>query len=248
MALKSPGNLTFDADGALWVANRQSPGSGTTDEGSIVRFDIPSGLSGTQDLAPTVQMTSATPGDLFQIGNIAFDGAQNLWVTSFVGLLRFDDPGSQSGAVTAEPGAVIDKNGYANNLYFYSVAFDASGALWAASGDGLHYLTSVTKFKDPGSLTGRSSPDAAATIVGDADLLPAGGLAFDSAGNLWMATGESILMYSGPGALSGIVSPGPAITLQVMGHASPTTNTHLVFFPSPAASASQAIDAPAGGE
>jgi ligand-binding sensor domain-containing protein len=211
-----------------------------------VRFDITGGLSGMLDLAPTVRITSATAGDLFQIGNIAFDRAQNLWVTSFVGLLRFDDPGSQSGDVALTPGAVIEKDGYAKNLYFYSVAFDAGGALWAASGDGLHYLTSVTEFKDPASLLGRSSPAAAATITGDADLLPAGGLAFDGAGNLWMATGESIVMYSGPPELSGIVSPAPAITLKVAGRAAPTTNSHLVFFPPPTGSvARQGPDASA---
>jgi ligand-binding sensor domain-containing protein len=245
-ALKNPGNLAFDAGGALWVANRGSVGTSTTGDGSIVGFDIPGGLSGMQDLAPTVRITSATAGDLFQIGNIAFDSAQNLWVTSFVGLLRFDDPGSQSGDVALAPGAVIEKGGYANNLYFYAVAFDAGGALWVASGDGLHYLTSVTEFKDPGSLKGRSSPTAAATITGDADLLPAGGLAFDGTGNLWRATGGSIVMYSDPRELSGIVNPAPAITLKVVGRAAPTTNSHLVFFPPPTGSvARRAPDAAA---
>jgi hypothetical protein len=131
------------------------------------------------------------------------------------------------------PGAVIDKRGFTNDIYFYSIAFDPSGALWAASGDGFHYLTSVTEFKNPGALTGRSSPAAAATIQGALDVLPAGGLAFDRAGNLWEAISGSILMYSGTGALSGTVSPAPATTLTVTGQAVPTTNSHLVFFPSP---------------
>jgi hypothetical protein len=228
-ALKSPGNLAFDADGALWVANRQSDGSSAADDGSVVKFDIPIGQSGMQVLDPTVRITSTKSGDLFEIGSIAFDGAQNLWLTSFVGLLRFDDPRSRTGDVALTPSAVVEKTGYPNNLYFYSVAFDAGGALWAASSDGLHYLTSVTEFKDPGSLNGRSSPAAAGTITGEPDLLPAGGLAFDSARNLWMATGVSILMYSEPGELSGMANPAPAITLDLVGKAAPSTNTHLVL-------------------
>jgi hypothetical protein len=228
-ALTSPANLAFDASGGLWVANR--PMGTSPAEGSIVRFEIPSGVSGTQDLAPSARIRSFTAGDLLQIGFIGFDGARNLWVTSFVGILRFDDPRSRSGDVAVAPGAVIEKSGYPDDTYFYSAAFDARGDLWAASGDGLHYLTSVTEFKDPGSLHGRSSPAPAAKITGGRDLIPAGGIAFDGPGNLWMATGESIVMYSATRELSGVVDPAPAITLDVAGKASPATNTHLLFFP-----------------
>jgi ligand-binding sensor domain-containing protein len=258
-ALVNPGNLAFDASGALWVADRGSMGSGGgpagaagagTSEGAIIRFEIPRGLGANAnanailELAPAARITSSKVGDLFQIGSIAFDGAQNLWLTSFVGLLRFDAPGALSGDVARAPDAVIEKSGYAHDRYFYSAAFDADGALWAASGDGLHYLTSVTKFTDPGLLQGRSSPGPAAMITGDADLLPAGGLAFDRAGNLWMATGESIVMYSNPRALRGVANPAPAVALKVAGRAAPTTNTHLVFLPA----AGAFVDGAAGDE
>jgi hypothetical protein len=207
--------------------------AGAPPDGSIVRFDIPNGMSGVQNLAPTARITSTKAGDLFEIGNIAFDAAQNLWVTSFAGLVRFDNPRSKSGDVAVSPGAVIDKSGYKNDIFFYSVAFDAAGSLWASSGDGLLYLTSVSEFKEPGSLRGRSSPAAAATIKGTADALPAGGLAFDADGNLWQANAGAILMYSAPQNLSGTVNPTPAVTLTVTGHAAPTTNAHLMFFPRP---------------
>jgi hypothetical protein len=232
-ALDSPGNLTFDASGALWVANRPMSATGAPPDGSIVRFDIPHGMSGMQNLAPTARFTSTKAGDLFEIGNIAFDAAQNLWVSSFAGLVRFDNPRSKSGDVAESPGAVIDKSGYKNDIFFYSVAFDAAGSLWASSGDGLLYLTSVSEFKDPGSLRGRSSPAAAATIKGTAEALPAGGLAFDANGNLWQANAGAILMYSAPQTLSGTVTPTPAITLTVTRQAAPTTNAHLMFFPRP---------------
>ena len=230
--LASPGNLTFDAEGGLWVANRPAMGDSPID-GSIVRFDVPHGFSGNQDLLPTVEISPSTPGDFFQIGNIAFDETGSLWLTSFVGVLRFDDPRSLEGSVVRAADAVIEKSGYTDNAYFYSVSFDPEGALWAASGDGLHHLTSVTKFGDPGSLTGRSSPAADAVIIGITDGLPAGGVAFDGARNLWLATGESIVMYSRSNALSGTVTAEPAITLELRGGAAPATNSHLLFFPRP---------------
>jgi ligand-binding sensor domain-containing protein len=228
-ALRTPGNLVFDGGGALWVANRDAPPGGLDGEGTIVRFDIPSEATGLLAIEPSVQVSSDTPGDLFQIGNMAIDPDQNLWVTSFAGLVRFDHPGDVRGEVELTAGAVIDKSGYADDSYFYSVAFDATGTLFAASGDELHYLTRVTAFGNPSALIGRSSPPPLLTITGEEDLLPAGGLAFDRNGDLWMATGVSILRYSNPTALTGTVDPAPSLTLAVTGRDAPTTNSHLLF-------------------
>ena len=228
-ALRTPGNLVFDGGGALWVANRDPPPDRADGDGTLVRFDIPSGATGLLTIEPSAQLSSDTPGDLFQIGNMAIDLDQNLWVTSFAGLVRFDHPSDVLGEVGLTAGAVIDKSGYADDSYFYSVAFDAAGTLFAASGDGLHYLTRVTAFGNPGALSGRSSPPPLLTISGEPDLLPAGGLAFDRIGDLWMATGVSILRYSNPAALSGTVDPAPSLTLEVTGRDAPTTNSHLLF-------------------
>jgi ligand-binding sensor domain-containing protein len=230
-ALESPANLTFDANGSLWVATRPPIKNGRVEEGSIMRFDLPDGKSGALSLTPAAQLSSTTAGDLDLIGNITFDDAQNLWVSSLTGLVRFDRPLKEKGTVALDPGAVIDKTGYTNNIHFYSVTFDSSGALWAASGDGLHYLTSVTEFADPASLEGRSSPEARATIMGPTDLLPAGGLAFDGTGSLWLTRGNGVVMYSDPGSLSGTVDPPPDIDITVKGNALPSTSGHLLFAP-----------------
>jgi len=228
-ALRTPGNLIFDGGGALWVANRDPPPGRADGDGTLVRFDIPSGVTGLLTIEPSAQLSSDTPGDLFQIGNMAIDLDQNLWVTSFAGIVRFDHPNDIRGEVELTAGAVIDKSGYADNSYFYSVAFDATGTLFAASGDGLHYLTRVTAFANPSALSGRSSPPPLLTITGEEDLLPAGGLAFDQIGDLWMATGVSILRYSNPTALTGTVDLAPSLTLAVTGRDAPTTNSHLLF-------------------
>ena len=235
--LSDPGNLTFDSNGSLWVATRPPMKNGRVEPGSVLRFSIPDDASGKLSLSAAAQISSTTEDDLDLIGNITFDSDHNLWLSSLVGLLRFDNPLKKKGTLALDPGAVIDKSGYDDNQYFYSIAFDSSGALWAASGDGLHYLTSVTEFADPGSLEGRSSPDVTAKIMGPADLLPAGGIAFDATGNLWMARGNGLVMYSDPGSLSGTVSPDADLTIDVKGDAVPSTNSHLSFAPLPSANA-----------
>jgi sugar lactone lactonase YvrE len=228
-ALSSPGNLVFDSGGSLWVANRGvSSGAGGRD-GSLVRFDVPADGAGLVTLDPVAQLSSDTPGDLFEIGSISLDPDQNLWVTSFTGILRFDRPSSASGQVTVTPGAVIDTSGYTDDSYFYSVAFDAGGTLVAASADGLHHLTRLSGFANPAGLTGRSSPAPLFMISGEEDLLPAGGLAFDQAGDVWMATGVSILRYSNPSALTGTVDVAPSLTLGVTAAHAPSINSHLLL-------------------
>jgi hypothetical protein len=231
-ALQNPGNLTLDAAGGLWVATRPPIENGRVEEGMIFRFDVPDDASGTMELSPAAELSSATEGDLDLIGNITFDADGNLWVSSLVGLLRFDAATELSDAVEVEPGALIDKTGYPNNIHFYSVAFDSHGDLWTASGDGFHFLASVTKFEAPGELEGRGSPDAAVSILGEMDLLPAGGIAFDEAGDLWLATGNALFKYSDPDALNGEVAPSADIAITLQGEAIPSTSAHLLFVPS----------------
>jgi streptogramin lyase len=231
-SLANPGSLVFDAKGGLWIATRPPIKNGTVSEGAVLRFDVPANATGELNLEPSAALSSTVLGDFTQIGSLAFDAAQNLWVSSFAGLLRFDDPTAITDSIEREPDALIDKSGY-DNIQFYSIAFDRDGALWVTSADGLHYLTSIIKFDDPGSLAGVAIPKPAATIKGAADLLPAGGLAFDSSGNLWTATSAAIFEYKKPGSLQGDVNPDPDVGLSVKGAAGPTTYSHLTFYPPP---------------
>jgi hypothetical protein len=140
--------------------------------------------------------------------------------------VRFDGVLDLRGDVRLTPAATIDKAGYPSSIYFYSIAFDASGALWASAfGD---FLASVVKYAGPGMLAGTSSPSPDATIVAG-EWLPAGGLAFDNDGRLWLATSDAILQYSDPGALSGEVAARPSATLPVVNEAVPALNAHLLL-------------------
>jgi ligand-binding sensor domain-containing protein len=226
-ALRQPGNLALDANGGLWVANRRELSS--SEDGTILRFDVPPDASGKITLEPSAEIASAKRGDLFQLGYLKFDGEEHLWVTSFRGLLRFDDPLGVVGQMSPEPDALIEKSGFSNNIFFYSVAFDAEGSLWAASADGLHYLTSITKFENPNGLTGRGSPRVAASLLGARDELPAGGLTLDDHGNLWLATASALVMYRDVAKFEGMVDPPADRRIQLDGRAAPTTNSHLVF-------------------
>lgn len=225
--ITNPGNLELDSNGSVWVANRA--GTTSVDDGTILRLDVSASEAGERTLDASLEIRAARKGDLAQLGHLAFDAQQNLWVTSFAGLLRYDDPRAATGALALEPGAVIDKRGYPSNIYFYSATFDATGNLWASSADGLHYLTSVSKFEDPGTLTGRTSPPIAATILGAMGELPSGGVTFDAAGDLWLATERSLLRYAQPGALQGTQDLSPASRIMVPASSAPTTNSHIVF-------------------
>jgi ligand-binding sensor domain-containing protein len=230
-ALRSPGNLVFDASGNLWVANRRGgTDSVPTSDGSIVRFDRPQPLRGNQDLTPSVRIRSTQQGALYLLGAIAFDTTGNLWATSYSGILRYDHPGNLTGEVVPDPGLVIQNAGYLpESVYFYTIAFDASGALWAAAQTSGFSLTSVMKFANAGKLSGSTSPSPEVTITGELDLLPAGGLAFDGDGSLWLATADAILKYSNPGELSGTVNPMPTVKLGVFNEASPALHARLTF-------------------
>ena len=241
-AFHSPGNLVFDGDGGLWVANCPATEDARPCAGFILRFDAPGSLTGTQSLSPSLSLRSEAPDDLSGLGAIAFDASGNLWATSLAGAVRFEDPRSLSGDVALAPYAVIQNSGYTSpwswspqpaNVSFFMIAFDSSGALWAAAQTTGFYLSSVMKFANPESLRGSSSPAPAAVIIGEPDLLPAGGMAFDPQGNLWLATADAILQYAEPGELTGEVNPTPAVTLGVFNECSPSLYGHLVLFPAP---------------
>lgn len=227
-ALQQPGNLALDHSGSLWVANRPRVESSEQD-GSILRFDIPENAAGKISLDPAAEINASQPGDLQQLGSLSLDDRQSLWVTSSAGLVRYDNPRGLSGRVAPEPDAVVDTQGYAEEVSFYSVAFDQDGSLWAASADGDHYLTSVTKFERPNAFDGRQSPEVAAQVLGPRDALPSGGLTLDDKGNLWLATSDAFLMYRNAASFAGIVDPSPDRRVRVSGPASPTAHSHLVF-------------------
>lgn len=232
-ALTHATNLVIAPGGELWVVNAGSPQDSDEADGELLRFELPADARGETEIEPSAVVHAARPGDHYKLGSLAFDSAGALWVTSFTGILRYDAPGDLSGDTRPTPGAVLEKDGFRENVYFYSVAFDAQGALWAASGDGYHYLASVSRFEQPEGWSGRISPEASATLAGVRDALPAGGLAFDADGALWLANYSSLSRYDSPGDLSGWVEDEPAVRISLMGDAAPALHAHLVLASAP---------------
>ena len=226
-ALASPESLAFDANGALWVLNF----SGTSPSvGSIVRFDHPGAQAGEVSLAPSATIgpgASAAERQVFsQMSGLAFDAAGNLWFSAIGDVARLDAPAALTGAVTASPAAILTSGDDA----FDSIAFDAGGALWITGAGGGFFAVRVAS---PGALSGtaRVSPAAKLQLPSETTLF-AGGMAFDATGALWIAMSDRILSIAAAGALSGEVTPVPAIVLKLSA-AFPDLSSKLVLRPTP---------------
>ena len=224
-ALASPQSLAFDGNGALWVTNFDGTSPSV---GSIVRFDHPGEQPGSVTLSPSATIgpgpTDAERQVFSQPSGLAFDAAGNLWLSAIGSVARLDHPTTLVGAVAAAPSAIVTSGDDA----FDSIAFDAGGSLWITSAGGGFFALRVAS---PGALTGTTRVSAAAKLrlPGDTSRFAAG-MAFDADGALWVAMSDRIVGFSGAGALSGEVTPTPAIVLKLKA-GFPDLSSKLVFRP-----------------
>ncbi len=189
-SLSGPSGLAFDRDGSLWVAN--SGGNSN----SLVKF-APAQLE--KSGSPTPAATITAPGNaLVSPRGLAFDKDGSLWATSGPDkVVKFTPAQLTSGGTapatgtsTVTPAVTLTSNrdnGFPSIQNPTALAFDAGGNLFVGNGSG-----QVMSSFSPAQQAATSSPRPNLQLV---DLLsgtsgcvvtPAGGIAFDTSGKLWV--------------------------------------------------------------
>ena len=198
-----PEGPAFSSSGNLWVAN--------DDNNTVVEF-TPGQLAATGSPTPAVTL-SATPGFSldFPLG-MAFNAAGDLWVANHANNTVAEFTPAQL-AATGSPTPAVTLNVAGTSLDgLAGLAFDPAGDLWLTS----NLNKTVAEFT-PGQLAATGSPTPAITlsVTGNGQNQPAS-LAFDAAGDLWVAApgspGTSTVVKFTPAQLTASGSPTPAVT------------------------------------
>jgi sugar lactone lactonase YvrE len=189
-SLSDPMGLAFDLDGNLWVAN--SAMGETEDEGSLAMFS-PAQLAATGKPTPAVTIKPGTDS-LHSPVALAFDAAGDLWVANFSGegggsIVKFAK--GQLGTTGApSPRVKISQPG---GLFPMGVAFDRAGSLWVTP-----YWPPLPVMKfTPAQLatSGSPTPSISISTFEAGGVILKGGLAFDSAGDLWVYFADALSRF-----------------------------------------------------
>ena len=193
--LSAPEFLAFDKSGDLWVSDYNNSYVAeytppfTTDEAATLEVGSPN--FATNGCANTGLNYVCNPN------GIAFDPSGNLWVADSQNdsVVEFKAPITMGESVSTVIGEYSNGQSNSTNLYEpYGIAFDHSGNLWVAdSGDNriVEYNAPLTA-NEPGSLVlGQSSLTATSDNVARANMSEPEDIAFDAAGNTWVADTEN---------------------------------------------------------
>jgi streptogramin lyase len=203
-AISSVSYALRGGSGGLWLVNR--------DNGTIVRYDD-SQLSASGSAAPS---TTLNQGATASPQAVAFDQRGNLWVADFSGktISRFSpDKLALGGSPTAD--VVISDN--AGSLVLPTgMTFDTNGNLWVISVN----PGRLVKFA-PAQLAQSGNPKPSVTINAEAvQLIRGQQIAFDSSGNLWIASTGGVLNMFTAAQLSQDGGPSPTQTIRGLTDAS----------------------------
>lgn len=194
--LIQPVGVAFDASGTLWVASFSDSVVAGFRTATIAR-------SGATDASIVIRQSGRS---LSGPAGLAFDAAHGLWVSN-VGngtLVRFDSAQlAESGAPV--PDVVISGAGVPTAL-----AFDASGTLWVSD----TRSRTISAYR-AAQLAASGSPAPAIVLSANgSSLANARGIAFDAAGNLWVAnSGARTIVAFSPAQLAASGAPAPRVVL-----------------------------------
>ena len=139
---------------------------------------------------------------------LTFDNSGNLWVGGYTTSVLVEYTKSQL-ASSSNPAPAVTISGLGSNMV--TPAFDASGNLWFSTYDSAQ---EAVEELTPGQLAASGSPTPAVSISTGSNNEPAG-LAFDTAGNLWVGyyEGHTVNEFTA-NQLASSGSPTPANTMR----------------------------------
>ncbi|MGA8641283.1 hypothetical protein [Candidatus Binatus sp.] len=208
--LNCPWGAQFDAAGNLWITNRLIP--------NLVSYS-PAQLAVGGALTPNTTITSTS---FSSPTSIAFDASANLWIVENQNqqVLAYKAATlatalGHSGQVN--PDIIISSSSFGDPR---AIVFDGSGNLWLSDATGKLLEFAAADLAMSGTPTPKVTITATAVVTLDGIALSLDfpeGLAFDPAGNLWVANLESdnagSLAEFTPAQLASSGNPSPAVFL-----------------------------------
>ncbi len=225
----APSSVTLTANGTASTAVDYAvrPGSGhlwvPLAGGSLEAEAYPSG-SLVASGAPGQDVTLAAPTSEGE--SVAFDGAGNMWVGDCSGRAYRYSTAQLASSGSPAPSVTIDATSHG---CVAGLAFDASGDLWAT----ISTASQVLEFT-PAQLASGGAVPPAVTIGSDSASSLAGpiGLAFNAAGDLWVANlSRSTLVEFTPAQLAVGGLPTPAVTIAADATPSLSSPAGMAFDP-----------------
>ena len=194
--LSTLNSIAFDAAGTMWITS--------ADDSRLLAFS-PTAIGSSGPRVASVVISSNNQS-LSTPTAAAFDRQHRLWVANFGNgtLVRFD-PVQLASSGAPVPAVVV--SGLIGPI---AIAFDAEGSLWATD---IQAHTIVKYSAAQIAASGRPAPSVVLNGV-DGSLGEPSGIAFDAAGNLWVANiGTQEIGAFTPAQMAASGSPAPPIKI-----------------------------------